>query len=82
MVRYRTYVAAISVAIHGFIHFLGIGGYFELIEMADLPYKTTLLGGTVDVGDAVIRVFTMLTAVAGVGFVASAIALVTGWRYW
>ncbi|TYT61247.1 ABC transporter permease [Natrialba swarupiae] len=77
-----TYVVAIAVAIHGLIHFFGIGVYFELLELADLPYKTTLLGGAVDVGDVGIRVFAVLTAVAGVGFVASAAALVAGWRYW
>ena len=76
------YAAAVALAIHGVIHFLGIGVYFELVEMADLPYKTTLLGGAVDVGDAGIRVFAVSTAAAGVGFVASATALVTAWRYW
>ncbi|MFA9428321.1 ABC transporter permease [Natronorubrum sp. A-ect3] len=82
MWKYLTYVTAIALTIHGVIHFLGIGVYFELLEMADLPYKTTLLGGAVDVGDTGIRVFAVLTAVAGVGFVASAVALVIGWRYW
>ncbi|AGB39810.1 hypothetical protein [Natronococcus occultus] len=82
MGRNPMYLAAIAVGIHGVIHFLGIGVYFELIEMADLPYKTTLLGGAVDVGDVGIRIFAVLTAVAGVGFVASAVALVTDWRYW
>lgn len=82
MRKYLPYVAAVALAPHGLIHLLGIGVYFELVEMADLPYKTTLLGGAINVGDAGIRVFALLTAVAGVGFVASAVALVTGWRYW
>jgi len=82
MRKHLPYVAAVALTIHGLIHFLGIGVYFELIEMADLPYKTTLLGGAIDVGAAGIRVFAVLTAVAGVGFVASAVALVIGWRYW
>ena len=82
MVTYRTYVAAVALAIHGLIHFLGIGVYFEFVELADLPYKTTLLGGAVDVGDIGIRVFAVLTGVAGAGFVVSAVAIVTGWNYW
>ena len=82
MRMYLPYVAAVALAIHGALHFLGFGVYFELVEMADLQYKTTLLGGAVDVGDAGIRIFAMLTAVAGFGFVASAVALVTDWRYW
>ncbi|MWV39072.1 ABC transporter permease [Natrialba sp. INN-245] len=82
MAGYPTYIVAIALAIHGVIHFLGIGVYFELLEVADLPYKTTLLGGAVDVGHVGIRVFAVLTAVAGAGFVVSAAALVAGWRYW
>jgi len=82
MVKYLIYAATVALAIHGIIHFLGIAVYFELIELADLPYKTKLLGGAVEVGDFGIRVFAVLTAVAGAGFVVAAIALVTGWRYW
>ncbi|SDR00732.1 ABC transporter permease [Natronobacterium texcoconense] len=79
---YLLYLAAVALALHGLIHFLGIGVYFEVVEMADLPYKTTLLGGAIDVGDIGIRIFAVLTAVAGIGFVASAVALVSDWRYW
>ncbi|OVE83277.1 hypothetical protein [Natronolimnobius baerhuensis] len=79
---YLPYLAALALAIHGLIHFLGIGVYFEAVQMADLPYKTTLLDGAIDVGDVGIRIFAVLTAVAGVGFIVSAVALVTNWRYW
>ncbi|MDJ1434572.1 ABC transporter permease [Halostagnicola sp. A-GB9-2] len=79
---YRLHLAAFALTIHGLIHFLGIGAYFEVIQMADLPYKTTLLGGAIDVGDTGIRIFAVLTAVAGIGFIVSAVGLVSDWRYW
>ncbi|MDQ2049997.1 ABC transporter permease [Natronolimnohabitans sp. A-GB9] len=82
MAEYRRYATALALSIHGLIHLLGIVVYFELAAVADLPYKTTLLGGVVDVGDTGIRVFGALNGVAAVGFVASAVALVAGWRYW
>lgn len=82
MTQLLPYLAAIGLSIHGLIHGLGIVVYFELVQLADLPYKTTLLGGAVDVGAAGVRIFAVLTAVAGVGFVVSAVALVTGWRHW
>ncbi|ARS91837.1 ABC transporter permease [Natrarchaeobaculum aegyptiacum] len=82
MTRYSSYLVAVALAVHGLIHFLGVVVYFELLQLADLPYKTTLLGGAVAVGGTGIRVFAVLTAVAGVGFLVSAVALVTNWRYW
>lgn len=81
MQRRFGYVFALALTIHGLIHLLGIGVYFELVEMADLPYKTTLLGG-VDVGDTGIRIFGALNGVAAAGFVASAVGLVTEWSNW
>lgn len=75
-------VAAIALAVHGVIHVLGLVVYAELVVLAELPYKTTLLDGAIDVGDAGIRVFGVVTAVVGVGFVVSAAAIVRDWRYW
>lgn len=80
--RYGRYAAAFALAVHGLIHFLGIGVYFELAEFADLPYKTTLAGGAVDVGHVGIRIFAVVTAVAGAGFVVAAAALLGNWRRW
>lgn len=74
-------VAAVLVA-HGLVHLLGTVVYFELVELAELGYKTTLLGGAVDVGDAGIRIFGLLCAVATVGFVAAAGAMLAGWNRW
>lgn len=76
------YFAAAVLALHGLVHVLGPVAYFELATIEDLPYKTTLLGGTVDVGDAGIRLFGLLWAVAGAGFVCVAAGLVADWEYW
>lgn len=76
------YVAALVLVGHGLVHLLGPVAYFELAEISELPYKTTLLGGAVDVGDAGIRVFGLLWAVAAVGFVVSAAAMVVEWNAW
>lgn len=77
-----TYVGVLVLVAHGVVHLLGTAVYLELAEVADFTYKTTLLGGAVDVGDIGIRVFGILWAVAAVGFVAAAWATVTGLDNW
>lgn len=76
------YVAAFALAIHGLVRFLGIVACFDVLELAVLPYGTTLLGGAADVGDGGIRVFVALTPWPGSGSAASTAALVSRWRSW
>jgi hypothetical protein len=82
MASLPTYLGALVLAVHGIVHFLGTAVYLGLVEVAEFPYKTTLLGGAVDIGDAGMRVFGILWAVAAVGFIVSAGALVTDWGQW
>lgn len=77
-----TYVIAFVLAAHGLVHFLGPVAYFELAPIPELPYKTTLFGGAVDVGDLGIRLFGLAWAVAGVGFLAVAVGMAVGWASW
>ena len=82
MQRYLTYLAVILLGGHSLVHFLGTAVYFEIVEVAELTYKTTLLGGAVDVGDAGIRVFGILWSVAAVGFLASTVAFLGDFDHW
>ena len=54
---------------------------WKLATLAELPYKTTILSGRLDVGDAGIRVIGVLWLLAALAFLVAAIALVavTGW---
>jgi hypothetical protein len=74
--------AAVVVAAHGVIHLMGTVVYTRLGHVEGLAYKTTLLGGWWDVGDAGISLFGVLWALPAVGFVAAAIALLVGWPWW
>ena len=65
---------AVFLALHGFAHFVGFAGSFGLAE--SIPYRTTVLGGTVDLGDTGIRAFGVLWLLAaGTFLVASAAAM-------
>jgi hypothetical protein len=77
-----TIIAAIALALHGLIHLLGTAVYMKLTTIEGMSYKTTLLGGRWDLGETGIRVFGALWAVATVGFVISALALLAGWSWW
>jgi len=72
MASLLTYVVTVVLVAHGIVHLLGTAVYLELAEVANFTYKTTLLGGAVDIGAAGMRVLGVLWAVAAVGFVAAA----------
>jgi hypothetical protein len=82
MVGPPAYAAAAVLTLHGLVHVLGSGVYLGFFELATFEYKTTVLAGAVDLGDTGTRAFGFLWAVAAVGFVASAVALLAAWPRW
>ena len=75
-------LAAVVLVAHGLIHLIGTTVYLRLAEIEGFAYKTTLLGGRWDLGAAGIGVFGALWAVAGLGFIAAAIGMLTGSSWW
>lgn len=71
---------AIVLALHGFAHVVGFAGSFGLAE--SIPYKTTVLGGTVDLGDGGIRAFGILWLVAAAAFLVASAAAMTNQEWW
>jgi len=70
--------AGFLLLIHGLIHFLGFIAYWQIAELEDLPYKTTLIFGAIDIGDGGIRVFGLFWVLAGAGYMASVMILALG----
>lgn len=77
-----TYVGSVILFGHGMVHLLGTTVYLGLTDVAEFPYKTTLLGGAVNVGDMGMRAFAVLWTVAAIGFVAAGGASLTEWEHW
>ena len=73
-------VAAIVLILHGLIHLMGTVTYMKLGTVQGLTYKTSLLGW--DIGENGMRLYGMLWAVAAVGFIVAAVALLAGWEWW
>lgn len=61
---------------------MGTAAYMKLGTAQGLPYKTTLLGGRLDVGQGGIAVFGAFWALAATGFLVSALAIAAGWTGW
>jgi hypothetical protein len=80
--RILTIIASIVLIMHGLIHLMGTTAYLKLAEIKELPYKTTLLDERWDLGANGIAVYGALWAVASVGFIVAAVALLAGWNWW
>ena len=75
-------IAAIVLALHGLIHFMGTFAYLRILEVPSLPYKTVVLGGRIDLGEVGTGVFGVLWFVAAIGFVTVSIAMLLNRSWW
>ncbi len=82
MVRLPLYLLALLLVVHGLIHLMGFVAYWPLVPVRDLPYKTALLGGRLELGPSGMRVISVLWLLAAIGFVAAAAALAARWSLW
>ena len=71
-------VLAVLMAVHGIAHLPGFLVSWRLATFPELPFRTTILGTSVDVGEIGIRVVGLLWLAAGAAFVA--VAAVTAMR--
>jgi hypothetical protein len=52
-------ISAVLLAMHGLIHLIGPAVYWKVVELEEFAYKTTLLDGRWDLGDAGIKIFSV-----------------------
>lgn len=74
------YLFAFVLAAHGFAHLVGFVASWRLATLQELPYKTTILAGAVDIGDVGIRVVGALWLAAAVAFDTAAVGVAVGAR--
>lgn len=82
MLGFLNLAATAVLFLHGLVHLLGTAVYLRFAEIPEFPYKTTLLGGTWDLGPTGIGVFGALWAGAAVGFWLGALAFFMDWPNW
>lgn len=66
---------ALVLTLHGLVHLMGTVTYLKLGVVQGLAYKTTLLDGRWDLGENGMALYGALWALAAIGFVAGAVAL-------
>ena len=62
----------ILLVLHGIAHMPGFLASWQLMTSQDVPYKTTILNGLIDLGDGGIKLFGLLWVVAMLAFLAAA----------
>ncbi len=70
------YLLAVLMTVHGMAHLVGFVVPWKLVNLREAPYRTTILAGKVDVGDAGIRVMGLTWLLAAVAFVVVAVGLI------
>jgi hypothetical protein len=70
-------VLALFLLAHGVAHLVGFVSSFKLATLSELPYKTTIFSGRIDVGDAGIRVLGVLWLLTALAFLVVATAVAT-----
>jgi hypothetical protein len=82
MMTMLLYAVVAFVAVHGLIHLMGFVAYWPLVAIAELPYKTALVGGRWEVGSTGMRVFAVLWLVAAAAFILVVAGFLAGQPWW
>lgn len=75
----RFFLAALLI-VHGVAHLVGFVVPWRLVASPDVPYRTTILAGTIDVGDAGVRALGIVWLMAALSFVLLGCALFAGFN--
>jgi hypothetical protein len=73
---------AMLMALHGIAHTAGFAESWRLAPGGGVPYKTTVLGGRVDLGDTGIRTIGLLWLAVATAFLCASIATVLNASWW
>ena len=73
------FVLAAVLVVHGVAHTVGFVVPWRLLSTPEVPYRTTILAGAVDVGAAGARAVGLAWLAAAVGFVILGGAVFAGW---
>ena len=70
-------IAALVLALHGVIHLIGFVSPWRIASLEGFAYRTTILGGALDIGDDGVRLVGLVWLGLTLGFLAAGYAV---WR--
>ncbi len=75
-------ILAAALVGHGLVHWLGFAVPWKLVSLPEMPYATTLLAGTLEVGALGVRGVGLLWLLAGLSFMAAGLGALAGKGWW
>lgn len=75
-------VLAAFLIVHGISHVVGFVVPWRLVTSADVPYRTTIAGGAIDLGPGGIKMIGLVWLVLAISFVMLAIGLLARASWW
>ena len=75
-------VLSVLLLLHGIAHLPGFLASWRLMEVENVPYGTSIVGGAVDVGDSGIRIVGVLWLLVALACVVAGIAGLRGTSGW
>lgn len=72
----------IYMFVHGFAHIVGFLVSWKLVDDMDSPYKTTIMGGKLDLGDTGIRILGIIWLLLGLAFFLMTYAVIVETLWW
>jgi hypothetical protein len=76
------FVIAVLFIIHGVAHLVGFVVPWRIATLKDTPYRTTILNGRVNVGDAGIRAIGVLWLLAALAYIVCGVAVIVQLQWW
>ncbi len=68
--------------VHGFAHIVGFLVSWKIINDKDSPYKTTILGGNMDLGHTGIRIMGIFWLLTGIGYFLMTYGVISNADWW
>jgi uncharacterized membrane protein YoaK (UPF0700 family) len=75
-------VAAFVLLAHGVAHLVGFVVPWRLATLPEVPYRSTILGGRLEVGDTGVKALGVLWLIAALAFAVAAAGLVMRASWW
>jgi len=80
--QFLVIVFGVILILHGLVHLLGFALYWKLTDIEGLTYKTTFLGGRINLGEINMKIYGALWLLCMLGFLVASVGIFTRQYWW